>query len=672
MPGREGATGRRISVGLQSVEPGFYISKENNVQLRFRMNSGIFSLALLVGLGMFCAARPGAATPYNIVVDAGKGTSALNRFWENCIGSDHFYTVLHSGYGGNAKSAFALAKNELGMKAVRAHGILNEDVGIYKEDGSGKPFYTWTNYDSIMDYIVSLGWKPIIELSFMPSALASGPTTTCWYNGVPANVTPPKDYVKWKNLVTEIIKHSKERYGAEEIESWRWEVWNEPDIKPQFFTGSEDDYFRMYDYAAEGAIAADPDVRIGGPATALSDTAGLLKRFLNHCLTANYANPAKKSTKVDFISWHQYPWNEGDQNPTGFAPRNRGIVQFLKRYPTLKLENLQTEWNASARYNYFDDEANASFVVKSIHSLFPEMNQGAPPPDVFSFWVVSDIFEENNLSSTSAFAGAMGLILRQRDAKKPSYNAFRMLHMLGDSSLSLTGGTTNDKGLNGLATMSLDKSKVQVLIYDHTYGSGSNPSYATTTDTVHLQIKNLPFLPGTIKVERYGVDKAHSNSFTTWVNQGRPAKPSSAQWDQLAADGELKLMENASTVAYNGGAFTKTFPQAQPGVSLLVLTGQAPVRVGKRAVGSAVREMSLHASYSAGTLAIAYSLPRNMPVELLLTDPNGRTLSTVRTVGEQRAGDYSLQVDALPAGTYTCVLKSGRTLIKSAAISVVR
>jgi xylan 1,4-beta-xylosidase len=613
-----------------------------------------------------------SGVPYTINVDAGKGTSALNRFWERCMGSDHFYTVINSGYGGNIRGAYKIAKEELGVKAIRAHGMLNDDVGIYKEV-NGTPTYDWKNYDTIVDYMVSLGWKPIIELSFMPKDLASGTTTTCWYNGVPGNVTPPKDYNKWKNLATEIIKHSESRYGAEEVRQWRWEVWNEPDIKPQFFTGSEDDYFRMYDYAAEGIAAADSLVKVGGPATALSDTAGMLKRFLQHCLTTNYANPAKKSTKVDFISWHQYPWNEGDQNPTGFAGRNRGIDIFLKRYPQLKLENLQTEWNASARYNYFDDEANASFVAKAVHSLFPEMNQGAAPPDVFSFWVVSDIFEENNLSSTSAFAGAMGLMLRQRDVRKPSFNAFKMLHMLGDSTLSLTGGTAASatKGLNGIATISEDKSKVQVLIYDHTYGSGNNPTFTNAVDTVHLSIRNLPFTSPTVQVQRWGVDKEHSNSFTTWVNQGRPAKPSTAQWDQLEKDGTLKELEPAASATLSNGTFTKVYTQGQPGVSLLVLTGTPPVGL-KAAAPRPEAGLSLHAARIANSVAVAYTLPRPMAVTLTLVDARGRTAATLARGSSQEAGAHLARAEGVRPGSYVCVLRAGDTVIESAAVTVPR
>ena len=626
------------------------------------------AVVMLAGLASLCA-----AAPYTLSADAGKSIGPLNRFWEKCVGSDHFYTVIQSGYGGNIRAAYKVAKDELGIKSVRAHGMLNDDVGIYKEN-NGVPVYNWQHYDTIVDYMVSLGWKPIIELSFMPSALASGTTTTCWYNGVPGNVTPPKDYTKWKNLVTEIIKHSESRYGAEEVRQWRWEVWNEPDIKPQFFTGTEDDYFRMYDYAAEGVVAAESLVKIGGPASALSDTAGMLKRFVEHCRTTNYANPAKKSTKVDFVSWHQYPWNEGDQNATGFAGRNRGIGIFLKRYPQMKLENLQTEWNASARYNYFDDEANASFVAKSIHSLFADQNQGAPPPDVFSFWVVSDIFEENNLSSTSAYAGAMGLMLRQREVRKPSFNAMKMLHMLGDSLLTLTGGTTATMGLNGIATLSADKSKAHVLIYDHTYGSGNNPTYTTSTDDVHLTLKNLPFTSPNIKVERWGVDKTHSNSFTTWVGQGRPAKPTTAEWDALEKDGTLKEMEPATTATLVGGTFTKDFTQSRPGVSLLVLTGQAPV--GLRGSGHAPARpeagLSLHAARIGRGIAVAYSLPRTMPVTVNLVDASGRLAALLVSERAMEAGAHLARREAVAPGSYVCVLKTGETVIESAAVSVPR
>lgn len=615
-----------------------------------------------------------AATGYSISVDAGKGTSALNKFWENCVGSDHFYTVINTAYGGNIRPAYALAKSELGMKSVRAHGMLDDDVGIYKEDASGNPVYNWKNYDTIVDYIVSLGWAPIIELSFMPSALASGTTTTCWYNGVPGNVTPPKDYTKWENLVYQIILHSVQRYTAPVVETWHWEVWNEPDINPQFFTGTADDYFHMYDYAVEGAIKADSNVKIGGPASALSDTAGLLKTFLTHCMTQNYANSAKHSTKVEFLSWHQYPWDEGDQNATAFAPRSRGIVTFLQRYPTLKLENLQTEWNASARYNYFDDEANASFVAKSVHSLFPEMNQGAAPPDVFSFWCVSDIFEEANLTSTTAYAGAMGLILRQRNAKKPSYNAFKMLNMLSDSCLSLTGGTaaTTAVGLNGIATVNKAKTQLQVLIYDHNYGSGPNPVVATVIDTVHLQVKNLPFGPGKVQVQRYGVDKIHSNSHTTWVNQGSPAKPDSLQWNQLQADGELKLIDSTTTVTLSSTTFSENYTQYQPGVSLLVLTSENTTgATGATLTKELAAGVALRASLSGKEMAISYSLPRQMPVTLSVYNILGQNIAVLVANKVLQAGEYQTGLKLSATGTYFCSVKSGETVLKTIVVPTV-
>jgi hypothetical protein len=309
-----------------------------------------------------------------------------------------------------------------------------------------------------------------------------------------------------------------------------------------------------------------------------------------------------------------------------------------------------------------------------VHSLFKDQNQGYDPPDVFSFWVVSDIFEENNLSNTSAFAGAMGMMLRQRDARKPSFNAFKMMHMLGDTLIPMTGGVaqTQDKGLNGIATYNAAKNQAQVLIYDHTYGSGTNPTFTTGQDNVKLTLSNLPFGNGQIKVERYGVDKTHSNCFTTWVNQGRPAKPTTQQWDQIEADGKLKMIDSAYSVPFTGAAFTKDFTQSQPGVSLFVLTGASPVGAARPHLQPPHEGIVLEADARNGFLELAYALPRRMPVTLLVMNAEGRLASKAVSEAAQPAGSYRVKLETLAPGRYFCMLRSGETVVQTAAIAVGR
>lgn len=82
---------------------------------------------------------------------------------------------------------------------------------------------------------MSIGMKQIVELSFMPSALASGDMTVFHYR---ANVTPPKDYQQWGELIYKVVSHWVERYGISEVAQWPFEVWNEPNLEA-FWTGGQ-------------------------------------------------------------------------------------------------------------------------------------------------------------------------------------------------------------------------------------------------------------------------------------------------------------------------------------------------------------------------------------------------------------------------------------------------
>ena len=116
-------------------------------------------------------------------------------------------------------------KDELGFKYIRMHGLLHDDMGVYFEDKAGNPVYNFQYIDVLYDFLLSVGIKPFVELSFMPQALASGEKTVFWWK---ANVTPPKSYEKWARLIEALTNHFTERYGKDEVKTWYFEVWNEP------------------------------------------------------------------------------------------------------------------------------------------------------------------------------------------------------------------------------------------------------------------------------------------------------------------------------------------------------------------------------------------------------------------------------------------------------------
>ncbi|HVY32384.1 MAG TPA: hypothetical protein VHB79_37865 [Polyangiaceae bacterium] len=500
------------------------------------------------------------AATYTLDVDAAQELGPLNRFWQASVGSDHLYTVLGSAEGATAQSAYKMAATELGMKSIRGHGILNDDVGIYSEV-NGQPVYKWDNYDKIIDYIVSLGMKPLVELSFMPQALASGGATFGWYNGRPGNITPPKNYDRWQALIYNLAKHSIERWGVTEVESWSFEVWNEPDLK-DFFSGSQSEYLQMYDRAVAGLMQASPNLKVGGPSVAIIGS-GWIGALIDHCMTSN--------TKLDFISWHKYPY-PSDARALNIGDGNVEVSNIIKQkkaqYPALNVQNYLTEWNSSfTGGDSFNNEMGASFVAKAVHGMFEDQN-GVAPPDRAAFWVISDIWEEWDSRSGPAF-DVMGLVMRKHDVRKPSYLAFQMLALMHDRRVSFRGGVGSDTelGLNGFATLSKNGKGLSVLVYDHNYGDGQ---YANTaTDKVTLQLQNLPFSKANVEVERVGVDRDHANAFRVWDAAGRPNSPSEELWQQMKATAALTPIEPKQTLPLNAGALSLQFDQLQPGVSLI-------------------------------------------------------------------------------------------------------
>ena len=213
-----------------------------------------------IGLVMLLAAR--AASPATITVDASNSPSGNPHFWSTCVGTGTASLSLRA----DLQTHYKLGARELGMQRVRGHGILNDDMGVYKGAGS----YDWTKFDTYIKAIQAAGMQPIIELSFMPTALASSGN----------NKNPPKDQNTYKQFIQDIVAHCVSTYGSSVVQQWYWEVWNEPNYAG-FWTGTQDDYFKMYDSAAAGATAALSNIQIGGPVTT-PGSASYITAFLNH------------------------------------------------------------------------------------------------------------------------------------------------------------------------------------------------------------------------------------------------------------------------------------------------------------------------------------------------------------------------------------------------------
>jgi xylan 1,4-beta-xylosidase len=416
------------------------------------------------------------------------GTELLHC-WEHTVGSCHAPTALRADW----QQQLRQCRSELGFRYVRFHGLLSDDVGTVVRHNN-ELLYSFYNADQIIDFLLSIGMRPFVELSFMPTALASGSKTVFHYRG---NVTPPKDYKEWSTLIHTLVAHWVERYGIQEVSEWFFEVWNEPNLKA-FWTGTQKDYFKLYQVTADAIKKIDPSLKIGGPATARDEW---IEEFLGFCEEGN--------VPVDFVTTHHYPTDalghEDDDTETQLANSQRGILREWTQATRRRAGTLPvyyTEWNTSSnpRDPRHDESYAAAFVAKTALEASDQV-QG------YSFWTFSDIFEENYFPSVP-FHGGFGL-LNLHGIAKPTYRAFELLHRLGTERLLVDGlhETVN-------AWVTRDRTGVTVLLVNHAL-----PRHSIVSERVQVHLTHAPE-PSGAWVER--IDEHHANAKRRWQELGGP------------------------------------------------------------------------------------------------------------------------------------------------------
>jgi xylan 1,4-beta-xylosidase len=496
-----------------------------------------------------------------LVVDAGQKGQTWNRFYEKGVALDHANTILTTAYGRNSQAALKKGHDQAGFQYIRFHGILNDDIGVYSESG-GTAAYDWTRLDQVYDAIAAAGMKPVVEISFTPSALASTSKvqTALWYNNKSPNISKPKDWTKWEAFMAAIVQHLETRYGAAEVRSnWFFEVWNEPSW--MYETG-DNGYNELYAHTSKGLAAGDSQIRIGGPAGSAGESPGLISGLISYAKS--------NSLKLDFITFHNY----ANDNNGKVADANA----MLSFYDSISNTISSSKFTGTVLNDEFgssydtvvtrDNEVAASFIAKTVHLIGTASKAG--PPSMYAWWALSDLYEEFDTGTATAFReGNYGLLLKgdpaipvSFDVAKPPFNAFRLLHMMGDTRVSTSGGTTAD-GVNAVATVSSDGSAIQILVYNHVTGGAADSS---TASQVKLTVNNIPGT-GALKIRHYLLDRTHANAYQAWVGLGKPAKPSEAQWNTIAAAAELCYFETTAT----GTSWSATYPQNIYGVSLLTI-----------------------------------------------------------------------------------------------------
>jgi xylan 1,4-beta-xylosidase len=518
-----------------------------------------------VGLTILTGGWPAGAANYTITVDASHQTAGNPRFWAAAVGTGTASLTLRS----DLQTHYKIGNRELGFQRVRGHGVLNDDMGIYKGPGS----YDWTKFDTYLQAIVLAGMRPLVELSFMPVALAASGN----------NKNPPGNYTNYKAFITAVVQHCVDKYGMADVAQWYWEVWNEPDYTG-FWTGTMADYYTLYDNAVDAITAVIPNAIVGGPSTTEPSK---IAAFLQHCKTAN--------KRVSFVSSHVYPGGDAagtSANANGLLTDNNTRRSQITSggYTTTAVKSFNTEWNSS--YNgqggltgdvvtSMDNHWNVGFILKGV-KLLSDLNSGETPTlDVFSYWVLSDVFDESSGPSGSYILGQQGGnlpfgrvfgLMTFQGMRKAAFNAFKMLAYLGPKRLMSGGGTGND-GLDAMATLSANSDELQILVYD------TAAAFATTgSDMVTVNVSNLPTaLAGKeLFVTHFRTDETHSNPYNAWSAAGKPVNPTEAQWQAMKAHQHLELL-SPITKATVTTSWTTSFAIPRHAGSLVLLGVKRPV-----------------------------------------------------------------------------------------------
>src|SRR5580700_7719855 len=567
-----------------------------------RSNSGwallLFSIVLLCLSGQLCSSqRTPQSSNISIKVQADQSDGPMSPVW-NYFGYDEpNYTYAPNG----KKLLRELAALDAAPVYVRVHNLLTSGDGtaslkwgstnVYTEDPSGRPIYSWTILDQIFDAFHSSGLKPLVEIGFMPEVLSSHPKP--YRHDFPRTPVseiytgwayPPKDYGKWSELVFQFVHHLRERYGDAEVKTWLWEVWNEPDI--DYWKGTREEFFKLYDVTIDATLRALPEARIGGPDSTgpgNSKAADFLRAFLEHCAHGkNFANGGQGS-RLDFISFHPKgsPTWQGDHVQMGISRQLAAIEQGFKIVASFR------EWKqtpvilgesdpegcaaCSAEKNpqnlYRNGPLYGAYTVEVLNNILGLARQER----VNVLGVVTWAFE---FEDQPYFAGFRELATNGVD--KPVLNAFRMLGMLGNERVKATssaGLATEDVVRDGVrvapdvnAIAARKDREIEILVWN--YHDDDVPVSAAPID---LTVSGLPADAKRSLLEHFRVDSDHSNAFAAWKEIGSPQSPSASEYERLQGSGQLQLLNSPAWISIQQEAHLQ-FTLPRQGLSLLRLS----------------------------------------------------------------------------------------------------
>lgn len=457
-------------------------------------------------------AQPPQSPGRAITLDISDARRPVDHFFDLSVGSDYPGTLIRN----DSQVQLKLVTQELGFRYIRFHAIFHDILGTVKVE-NGRTVYHWTKIDQLYDDLLARGIRPFVELGFTPQALATSNNSIFYWHGNTSHPLPDG----WRDLIAAFTRHIEQRYGKNEVRTWFFEVWNEPNLSGFWEGGDQNAYFELYDLTSKTIKSIDPELRVGGPATA---GAAWVPEFLAHV--------KKSGAPVDFVSTHTYGVQGGfldengksdtklDPSPDAIIGDVRHVRDQISASPFPKLPLYFTEWSTSytPRDSVHDSYISAPYILTKLKAC-EGLVQG------MSYWTYTDLFEEPG-PPTAPFQGGFGL-LNPDGVRKPAYFAYKYLH-------ALNGNTVPTSDPQAMA--STKDGNVSVVVWDFVQPEQklSNRSFFTKAvpnqpaEPVQLRLAHLaPGAAYRLRVNRTGY---HANdAYTAYIEMGAPKQLSAEQ-----------------------------------------------------------------------------------------------------------------------------------------------
>ena len=473
--------------------------------------------AIAAFAGLHIGAQSIQTQPRILIADLKETAGPVDRFFDLSVGSDYPGTLIRE----DSQAQLKLVVDELGFRYIRFHAIFHDILGtVHNVDG--KTVYNWSKIDQLYDDLLSRHIRPFVELGFTPNALATSKNSIFYWNG---NTSHPKPEA-WRDLVEAFVRHNEERYGKDEVRTWFFEVWNEPNLSGFWEGGDQKAYFELYDLTSKTIKSVDPELRVGGPSTA---GAAWVPGFLAHVKQSGAA--------VDFVTTHTYGVQGGfldeegrsdtklDSSPDAIIGDVRRVRKEISASPFPGLPLYFTEWSTSytPRDLVHDAYISAPYILTKLKAI-QGLAQG------MSYWTYTDLFEEPG-PPTAPFQGGFGL-LNPQGIRKPAYFAYKYLHALQGDSLESSDSQAMLSVKNGnLAALIWNYEQPDQKVSNRPFYTRLVPNHLAAP--VRLQITHLvPNAAYRLEIHRTGFRS--NDAYSAYIEIGSPKELSTAQIAHLS------------------------------------------------------------------------------------------------------------------------------------------